>query len=167
MISKKIVLIGDFSTGKTSLIRRFVDNQFSDKYLSTIGVKISRKNITLDENEIQNIIWDVEGATESKMLNASYLLGAHGTIVVADITRESSMENMKEHIDLVRSVSDKTAVVIALNKSDLLPRDEAEKILASLQKKFSDIKFVTLTSAKSSEGVTALFQELNNLIMSQ
>ena len=71
-ISKKICLVGDFGVGKTSLIRRFVDKQFSDKYLSTVGVKISRKLIELSETEsqkaeeIQLIIWDIEGSNKFK-----------------------------------------------------------------------------------------------------
>ena len=59
--SKKICLLGDFAVGKTSLVRRFVDNQFSDTYLSTIGVKISRKLLSVEENHtLQIIIWDLE-----------------------------------------------------------------------------------------------------------
>jgi len=165
MIAKKIVLIGDFSTGKTSLIRRFVDNQFSDAYLSTIGVKISRKSITVEDNDIQNIIWDIEGGTESKALNSSYLLGAHGTIIVADITRESSITNIQGYIDLVYGVSAKTEIVIALNKSDLLSSSDAQGLIENLREQLSDIKYISLTSAKNSEGVTALFEQLNSLIM--
>lgn len=165
MIAKKIVLIGDFSTGKTSLIRRFVDNQFSDAYLSTIGVKISRKSITVKDDNIQNIIWDIEGATESKPINSSYLLGAHGTIIVADITRESSIESIQGYIDLVYSVSAKTAIVIALNKSDLFEDSDAQELMKNLKEQLSDIEFIYLTSAKNAQGVRALFEQLNTLMM--
>jgi small GTP-binding protein len=166
MISKKIVLVGDFSTGKTSLIHRFVDNQFSDTYLSTIGVKISRKNISFKEETVQNIIWDIEGGTEKKPLNSSYLLGAHGAIIVADITRESSIESLKFYITLVSGASNKSTIVIALNKCDLLEENEAEKIIKKLQNVFQEISFITLTSAKNSKGVDALFEQLTLLMMS-
>ncbi|MEO1762587.1 MAG: GTP-binding protein, partial [Cyanobacteria bacterium J06629_18] len=77
-ISKKICLIGDFGVGKTSLIRRFVDRQFSDKYLSTVGVKISRKSVEVTDSKqgknlnLQLLIWDIEGSTKFKGISASY-----------------------------------------------------------------------------------------------
>jgi small GTP-binding protein len=81
MISKKICLVGDFGVGKTSLIRRFVDRQFSDEYLSTVGVKISRKTLELegvrqqDQLNLQLLIWDLEGHTKFKAIAPSYLQG--------------------------------------------------------------------------------------------
>ena len=85
VVSQKICLIGDFGVGKTSLIRQFVDRQFSDKYLSTVGVKISRKlvsinnlsdNTPVDLKQLQLIIWDIEGSTRFKAIAPSYLQGA-------------------------------------------------------------------------------------------
>jgi small GTP-binding protein len=165
MISKKIVLIGDFSTGKTSLIRRFVDNQFSDKYLSTIGVKISRKNLSIEDKEIQNIIWDIEGGTDTKPLNPSYLLGSHGAIIVADVTRDSSIENIQNYIDMIQKVSAKIPVVIALNKSDLIGEDEGRELVDKLKESFSEFKFIGLTSAKNANGVELLFENLSQLMV--
>jgi len=118
MISKKIILIGDFSTGKTSLIRRFVDNQFSDTYLSTIGVKISRKNITLENETIQGLIWDIEGGTEKKPVNRTYIKGAHGCIIVADITRSDTIDNLSYYIDIIQNIVPSAPFVIVLNKAD-------------------------------------------------
>ena len=95
MISKKICMVGDFSVGKTSLIRRFVDRQFSDKYLSTVGVKISRKAVELeggegDKKTIQLLIWDIEGQTKFKAIAPSYLQGSKGVIIVADVSRQGN-----------------------------------------------------------------------------
>ena len=81
MHQKKIVLLGDFNVGKTSLIRRYVDNAFDDEYLTTIGVKISKKS--LDDERL--LIWDIEGATIGKPIPKHYIKGAHGAIIVADI----------------------------------------------------------------------------------
>ena len=79
IIAKKICLIGDFNVGKTSLIRRFVENKFSDRYLTTIGVKISRKSITIEatEQQVNLLIWDIEGQTKEKAIPNNYLQGAH------------------------------------------------------------------------------------------
>ena len=81
-LSKKIVLLGDFSVGKTSLIRRFVENAFDDRYLSTIGVKISRKPVEIFTADtpaiVQLLLWDIEGKTPVKSIPKSYLLGASG-----------------------------------------------------------------------------------------
>ncbi len=165
MISKKIVLIGDFSTGKTSLIRRFVDNEFSDKYLTTIGVKISRKNVLLEDKEVQNIIWDIEGATESKPINKSYLLGSHGAIVVADISRKPTIDNLQKHIDSICKVSTKIPIFIALNKSDLLDENEAKEVLKNLNTTLKSSYHITLTSAKTSDGVEEIFKNLSILMV--
>lgn len=167
MISKKVVLIGDFSTGKTSLIRRFVDNQFSDEYLSTLGVKISRKNIAIGESEIQNIIWDVEGGTENKPLNTTYLLGAHGVIIVADISRKSTIENLQMYIDIMQKVSLSIPIVIALNKSDLVEACEAQEQIKALRAQYHTIGAINLSSAKSAEGVSTLFDSLSNFMLEQ
>ena len=165
MISKKIVLVGDFSTGKTSLIRRFVDNEFSDKYLTTIGVKISRKNVIIGDIEVQNIIWDIEGATESKMINPSYLLGAHGAIVVADVSRQPTIDHIQSHIETIYKASKGIPVAIALNKSDLLSEDEGMILVQNLQEKLDSSYSIRLTSDKTAYGVEEIFQELSKLMV--
>jgi small GTP-binding protein len=161
MISKKIILIGDFSTGKTSLIRRFVDNQFSDSYLSTIGVKISRKKIPLDHEVIQGLIWDIEGGTEKKPVNKTYLTGAHGCIIVSDTTREETIAHIASYIELVKSVSPNAPFVLALNKCDCINETERETLYQKVSQQYcSDTTDIYLTSAKSGEGVEEMFKAL-------
>ena len=80
MIRKKILLLGDFNVGKTSLIRRYIDNTFDDRYLTTIGVKISKKMVELHGMECELLIWDVEGATSRKSISSAYMKGASGAI---------------------------------------------------------------------------------------
>ena len=166
-ISKKICLIGDYGVGKTSLIRRFVDRQFSDKYLSTVGVKISRKSIELSDSEqqknitLQLLIWDIEGSTKFKGISASYFQGAKGAIIVGDVTRPESLENISEHIQTFLKVNPKGKAVIALNKSDLI---DAEYLVKYRQLySFSDNKgFVSTysSSAKDGTNVDEIFQSL-------
>lgn len=163
MITKKVVLIGDYSTGKTSLIRRFVDNQFSDVYLSTIGVKISRKKLSIQDDEVQNIIWDIEGATEKKPLNTTYLMGAHGAIIVADVSREVTLENIQNFIDLLKEKSLNIPFVIALNKCDLLGDNSA--VFSKISEQYSQAGSIHLTSAKNAQGVEEIFETLTVLMM--
>ena len=161
MVSKKIILVGDFSTGKTSLIRRFVDNQFSDSYLSTIGVKISRKNILLEKEEVQGLIWDIEGGTQTKPIIKTYLIGAHGCIIVADVNRYDSIENIATYIQTVQNITPNTSFVLALNKSDCLESEDKERLLYEVSEKYNNItSHIYLTSAKTGENVESMFYTL-------
>jgi small GTP-binding protein len=166
-ISKKIVLIGDFATGKTSLIRQFVDREFSDAYLTTIGVKISRKSITVGKTTIQALIWDVEGGTKAKPLNQTYILGAHGCIIAADITREQTVANLENYVALMRNASSVIPLAIALNKSDLRDADTANEILHKTQQRFKTVPDIFLTSAKSGDNVDLMFHNLAENIMAE
>lgn len=159
IVSKKIVLIGDFGVGKTSLIRRFVENAFSDEYLTTIGVKISRKSVALTEasTTVQLMIWDIEGRTDIKAIAASYLLGAAGGIVVADLTRRETVEMLEQHIAQFASLNPGSPLIIALNKSDLAAEEDDDVARLSA---LPTVSAVYVTSAKSDENVEALFFEL-------
>ncbi len=158
-ISKKICLVGDFGVGKTSLIRRFVDRQFSDKYLSTVGVKISRKKIDLsEEKSVQLLIWDLEGHTKFKAIAPSYLQGASGAIIVADVTRQETIDNMLERLELFLSVNPKGIAIFALNKADLIDPEKVAKLLENLQENQPDRVIATYsTSAKTGENVDEMF----------
>jgi len=162
MISKKLVLIGDFSTGKTSLIRRFVDNSFSDDYLSTIGVKVSTKRIDLGHDAVRALIWDIEGGTPTQPMNDNYLVGAHGGIVVADILRKESIEHIVNYIDKARFRAKGIRLVVALNKVDLVAPSQAEEIRDDVRRMLNDknVEEIFLTSAKSGEGVETMFTVL-------
>jgi small GTP-binding protein len=159
-------LIGDFGVGKTSLIRRFVDGQFSDKYLSTVGVKISRKNISVigkdaASADLQLLIWDLEGHTKFKAIAPSYLQGSKGALVVADVSRPETLERIIEHLDLFFSVSPQGCVIIALNKIDLIEPEKAIKILEDSKNIYQDkVLSIYNTSAKTGEDVDTMFKEL-------
>ncbi|NEQ72561.1 MAG: GTP-binding protein [Okeania sp. SIO2C9] len=168
MISKKICLVGDFGVGKTSLIRKFVDRQFSDQYLSTVGVKISRKKVDLPKIEVEKnnflqlLIWDLEGHTKFKAIAPSYLQGASGAIVVADVTRQETIENLSERLDLFLSVNPKSVVILALNKSDLVDAEIINKLLSKFEHQEDERVIATYsTSAKTGENVDEIFQKLS------
>ncbi len=165
MISKKVVLIGDFSTGKTSLIRRYVDNQFSDTYLSTLGVKISKKECNAGDSKVMNLIWDIEGGTENKPVNRSYLQGAHGCIIVADLTRSETIEHVAHYIEENRSVNGAIPIVAALNKCDLLASSQSAVLQQELQARLDQLGGVFVTSAKTAEAVEMMFETLAVLMV--
>jgi len=166
-ILKKICLLGDFAVGKTSLIRRYVDNQLSDDYLSTIGVKLSRKKIEVPAQLVpaamELIIWDLEGKVNFSESFSPYLKGASGAIVVGDVTRPDSITNIKNHINAFLSVNPRASVCVAYNKTDLLDGTAAP----SLDFEGHDRVVKThRTSAKSGDGVTELFESLSKKIIS-
>lgn len=174
--AKKICLVGDFSVGKTSLIRRFVDNQFSDEYLSTVGVKLSRKMVNLSEQidgsdqSVELLIWDIEGQTQFKAIAPSYLQGAKGAIIVADVKRPDTLEHLHNHLALFFKINPKGKVIIALNKADLISPESSQDLV----KKYtfttengnignfdeSQILATYATSAKTGKDVNAIFHEL-------
>ncbi|MCT7948515.1 GTP-binding protein [Ancylothrix sp. C2] len=163
-ISKKMCMIGDFGVGKTSLIRRFVDGQFSDQYLSTVGVKISRKTVEIIENEkrdVQLLIWDLEGHTKFKGIAPTYLQGAAGVLVVADVTRSETIERIPEHLKLFSSVNPKGAIIIALNKADLVDEEKLE-ILRGIARypEYERVVAIYPTSAKDGICVDEIFYNL-------
>jgi small GTP-binding protein len=172
IVSKKICLVGDFGVGKTSLIRRFVDRQFSDQYLSTVGVKISRKLVevlpthTATKQDLQLLIWDIEGSTKFKAIAPTYLQGAKGALLVADVTRPETLEHLSDHINLFGSINPQASIIIALNKIDLIEQEKLEKLVYLNQ--FHDQNRVLATyttSAKVDISVDEIFQTLAKKMM--
>ncbi|GGA18006.1 Rab family GTPase [Okeania sp. KiyG1] len=168
MISKKICLVGDFGVGKTSLIRKFVDRQFSDQYLSTVGVKISRKKVDLPKTDVEKndflqlLIWDLEGHTKFKAIAPSYLQGASGAIVVADVTRQETIDNLSERLELFLSVNPKSVAILALNKSDLVDAEMINQLLSKFEHQEDKRVIATYsTSAKTGDNVDDIFHKLS------
>jgi len=154
MIRKKILLIGDFNVGKTSLIRRYVDNTFDDKYLTTIGVKISKKLVEVDGEECELLIWDIEGATELKKIPLAYMKGASGAIFVGDVARMETIEHIDKHIRTFLESNPNSKYVIAYNKADMLSDAQLETFECG-EKTF-------FTSAKENLNVDEMFKKLTS-----
>ncbi|MEG5139946.1 MULTISPECIES: Rab family GTPase [unclassified Microcoleus] len=173
-ISKKMCMIGDFGVGKTSLIRRLVDQQFSDEYLSTVGVKISRKTIILENTKQQEnvtaklLIWDLEGHTKFKGIAPTYLQGASGVLIVADVSRTETVERISEHIKLFSSVNPKGSIIIALNKVDLID-EEKLALLVEISHSIGQDKVIAVytTSAKTGKDVDEIFHKLAYTMVEQ
>jgi len=152
MIRKKILLLGDFNVGKTSLIKRYVDDAFDDSYLTTIGVKISKKLCKIHEIECEILIWDIEGATPSKKIPLNYYKGASGAIFVTDVNRSETIEGLEKHKEVFLSQNPYASFVTAYNKADLLTTVQRENFVLN--------KHTFLTSAKENENVESLFLTL-------
>jgi small GTP-binding protein len=166
-ISRKICLMGDFGVGKTSLMHRFVDRQFSDHYLSTVGVKISRKTLQLANATTENLqllIWDIEGNTKFKAISSTYLQGARGVIIVADVTRPETLEHLTQHVQQFISINSQGAIVIALNKSDLIETETLDRLLKYYSSDRAHILQTYPTSAKTDMNVAQIFQILSQSI---
>lgn len=155
-LSKKVVLIGHFGVGKTSLFRRFIDNAFSEDYKSTLGVQIQKKTLVLPSNtKLSMIIWDTEGHSSIKDNRASYLLGSNAFIYVFDLTRIDTYEKIEEELDFLHQHYPKTVIKVVGNKIDAVDRTAIVKKL-----KESSVPYNFLTSAKTSKNVEKLFNQL-------
>lgn len=166
--SKKICLLGDFSVGKTSLVRRFVHNRFDDQYISTIGVKVSRKTVVLpvadDLVELTLMVWDLTGSQGTTPIAASYLRGAVGAVLVCDLTRADSLAHLPLYAHDLQNVMPAAKFIVAANKMDLVDSHQLTpaavgEIAAQLNATYY------LTSAKVGDEVETLFRQLGKLIL--
>ena len=134
LIKKKICLLGAYSVGKTSLVRRFIDDTYEDDYKSTIGTDIHKKAVTIDGTEVILMIWDVGGEEENHHIPREYVAGAHGFLFVTDGTRPDTLETIREIRTRVYKEMDPLPEVVLLNKSDLVDEwsvsEEDEKSIA-------------------------------------
>jgi small GTP-binding protein len=158
MIRKKICMLGAFAVGKTSLVRRFVKSIFDEKYLTTLGVKVDKKTLQVDDQEVMLMLWDLEGQDIFSSINTSYVRGASGYLLVADGTRR---ETLMAAIDIRRKVNGaigKIPFAILLNKSDL--KDDWELKDEDVSQAVDSKELVMVTSAKTGEGVEEAFLAL-------
>jgi small GTP-binding protein len=155
MIAKKVLLVGSFGVGKTSLIRRFVTNEFSEDYISTIGVRVSTKIITLQNQEIKLLIWDVAGTNGDEKIPKAYFLGSSAALYVFDVSREETYKNIEERIANVLQLSGLKKLTIVGNKKDLLSTEELAAVKEAI-----NIPIDFITSAKEDENVEEAFQLL-------
>lgn len=163
-IQKKICLLGDFAVGKTSLVRRFVEDIFEDTYLSTIGAKVSRKVLTVDDTSLTLLIWDLAGGEKFTRVMDTYYRGAAGAILVCDLTRAETLPSLNNYARNLWQISPRVPLVIAGNKADLEEqRDVAVTELASRAAQIN--AFWLTTSAKTGENVDALFHALGRHLL--
>jgi len=160
VIQKKICMVGVYGTGKTSLVQRFVHSLFTDKYHSTVGVKIDRKQVDLDGNTVNLVLWDLAGREESEEIPTSYFRGSAGIFYVIDGTRRETFDQIFEIKDSVQGTIGEVPSLVALNKKDLV--DEWRLAQGDYNALMDAGLHALGTSAKSGEGVEDAFLWLAN-----
>jgi small GTP-binding protein len=166
LLKSKICLVGEQGVGKTSLIRRYVLDQFDDRYVRTLGAKVEKKSLRVAVPErdglidVNMAIWDIIGHVGFRqLLGDSFFNGAQGILAVADLTRRNTLPVLKGWVESVESVGGKIPVVLVANKADLVAEAQfGETELADMAKTF-DCTYLR-ASAKSSRNVEDAFLRL-------
>jgi small GTP-binding protein len=162
-LKKKVCLVGAFAVGKTSLVRQFVDSIFSEKYLTTVGVKIDKKQLVVQGRAMDLIIWDLHGEDDFQSVRMSYLRGASGCIYVADGTRRSTLDTAMMLHHRVEAAIGPTPAILALNKCDLEDLWEIDPVAIPAQGATGFSIFQT--SAKTGQSVEAVFETLAAMML--
>jgi len=155
VIQKKICMVGVFATGKTSLVQQYVFSMFSEKYHSTVGVKIDRRRLEVDGTTVNLVLWDLAGRDGFEDVQTSYLRGASGVLLVIDGTRRETFEQAFELHEICTGVVGEVPAVMALNKCDLtddwqLNENDYDRLSELGWKHF-------VTSARTGDGVEDAF----------
>ena len=158
MIQKKVCMLGSFAVGKTSLVRRFVSNQFSDKYMTTVGVKIESHVTQVEDRFVKLILWDLHGNDEFQRVRLSYLRGASACLLVADGTRAHTLDQALALRSTTEGILGPVPFLLAVNKGDLRESFEldANTIRGAVEPGMDWME----TSAKTGAGVQDAFQLL-------
>ena len=165
----KICLVGEGAVGKTCLIRRFIQDQFDDRYISTLGAKVSKKEIKLDGpnggSDIDMTIWDIMGEKGFReLLKEAYFHGAQGVLAVCDVTRKQTLEDLGEWVAAVVKVTGNVPIEFLANKADL--KDEMDVTEADIRRTAEAHHAPYLfTSAKTGQNVEDAFAKLAKMIV--
>jgi small GTP-binding protein len=158
MMQKKICMLGAFGVGKTSLVSRFVSSVFNDKYLTTVGVKVDKKVVSLDGYDVTLMLWDLYGQDEFQTIRTSYLRGTSGYLLVADGTRLQTLAMARTLHETAVEVVGNVPFVLVLNKADLEAQWEVDA--RALVRMAEEGWPIIRTSAKTGAGVEDAFLKL-------
>ena len=167
-VKAKVCLVGDVAVGKTSLIRRFVQDEFDDRYIATVGTKVTKKTVEVEWRGapamLDMMVWDIMGEKGFRaLLRDAYFEGSHGVIAVCDLTRKDTFYDLNNWFQMIRKQVGNVPIVFLGNKMDLLERRVvSEEELARMGTIHSAAHF--LASAKTGHGVNEAFQALADAI---
>jgi small GTP-binding protein len=177
-IKGKVCLLGDTAVGKTSLIRRFVLDQYDDKYISTVGTKVTKKKMDFELNETNHnvevtlLIWDIMGQSREVLKDTlsqyeryvpqkDFYRNAKAAIIVCDITRKDTYEHIEDWITSLFEVVGEVPIVIAANKYDLVEEADFDLMaVADMAQQYETKSY--LTSAKTNENVDKMFKKIGH-----
>ncbi len=158
MIQKKICMVGAFGVGKTSLVSRFVHSIFSDKYQTTVGVKVDKKQVVVDGQEVTLMLWDLAGEDALTTVKPAHLKGSAGYLLVMDGTRRNTLEVAVSLQQRAQEAAGEVPFLLIVNKADI--KDTWEVSDGDLQLLKESGWTLMEASAKNGERVEALFHEL-------
>jgi small GTP-binding protein len=166
----KVSLLGDGAVGKTSLIKKYVYDEFDDKYLLTLGAKTTLKKIGMETEdskinvECNLMIWDIMGQKEFERLHKTFFRGTKGAFVVTDITRRETLESVEDWINRLYDVTGPIPLVFVINKCDLMDKAEFKKEdLEQIALKYKSPVF--MSSAKTGQDVDKFFFSLGQMLI--
>jgi small GTP-binding protein len=162
MLQKKVCMLGSFSVGKSSLLRRFVENMFDDQYHTTIGVKVNKKVVNVSGEDLTLVLWDIYGEDAFQKMRMSYLRGMHGYLLVVDGTRRQTLEDALALNERVMTEIGKVPALLALNKFDLTDQWEIDP--ARETQLTAEGWTIAHTSAKTGDAVEKAFLQLAQAI---
>lgn len=164
MIQKKICMLGASGVGKTSLVQRFVKSIYSEKYHTTIGVKIDKKELTLANQNVNLLLWDLQGEDDEHKIRPSFLRGASGFLLVVDLTRHETFVTAFSIQQMVEKEVGALPFLVLFNKNDLtaeisISEDEIREVTSRYA--WEHLR----TSAKTGESVEKAFQRLTEKML--
>ncbi|MEW5936283.1 MAG: Rab family GTPase [Candidatus Thermoplasmatota archaeon] len=168
-IIKKVCMVGDGAVGKTSLIRRYVYDDFRDKYLETIGAKVTKKVLETRKREgtpvhLTMMIHDIAGQVRFESVHRLYYQGASGALVVCDFTRESTMLSLRSWVEAMKEEAGEIPMVLVVNKADLVEQyDFGEDAIDKISRRLGMPYY--LTSAKTGLNVEQAFEEIGRRVV--
>lgn len=157
MLHKKICMLGSFAVGKSSLTERFTNSIFSERYHTTIGVRIHTRTVGSEGSAMKLVVWDLAGEDELVSVRTEYLRGSSGYLLVVDATRPNTASVAERLRETVESAVGKIPSVIAINKIDLVDAAATDAIRQRVEAIGGNVAF---TSAKTGSGVDAAFLSL-------
>lgn len=159
MISRKVLITGSFAVGKTSLFRRFIYNEFDEKYLTSIGVKVDKKELNANGQEVSLVLWDIAGEVSQEKVPKTYFLGASAVIYVFDLSRPHTCEFMSADLEIIEKMLPGCLIYVVGNKEDLVDKTTLEECRQAYSPHY-------FTSAKTGNNVPELFQHIAESLIS-